>query len=34
MAESASIALLLAGLVLLLFLAAQKWSGETLARSR
>jgi len=34
MAESASIALLLAALVLALFLAAQKWSGEQLARSR
>ena len=34
MAESASIALLLACLVLALFLAAQRWSGEQLARSR
>jgi thiamine transport system permease protein len=34
MAESASIALLLALLVLALFLAAQKWSGDPLARSR
>jgi len=33
-AESGSIALLLALLVLVLFLAAQKWSGEPLARSR
>ncbi len=33
-AESASVALLLALLVLALFLAAQRWSGETLARSR
>ncbi len=34
MAESASVALLLALLVLGLFLAAQKWSGDPLARSR
>jgi thiamine transport system permease protein len=34
MAESASVALLLALLVLALFLAAQRWSGEILARSR
>ncbi len=34
MAESASVALLLALLVLVLFLAAQKWSGDPLARSR
>ena len=34
MAESASVALLLALLVLALFLAAQKWSGDPLARSR
>jgi thiamine transport system permease protein len=34
MAESASVALLLSLLVLALFLAAQKWSGDTLARSR
>jgi thiamine transport system permease protein len=33
-AESASIALLLALLTLALFLAAQRWSGDTLARSR
>jgi thiamine transport system permease protein len=33
-AESASVALLLAALVLALFLAAQRWSGEPLARSR
>ena len=34
MAESASIALFLALLVLLLFLAAHRWSGDPLARSR
>jgi thiamine transport system permease protein len=34
MAESASVALLLALLTLALFLAAQKWSGGPLARSR
>ncbi len=34
MAESASVALLLALLVLALFLSAQKWSGDPLARSR
>ncbi len=34
MAESASVALLLALLVLTLFLAAQRWSGDPLARSR
>jgi thiamine transport system permease protein len=34
MAEAASVALLLAGLVLALFLAAQRWSGGWLARSR
>jgi ABC-type Fe3+ transport system permease subunit len=34
MDESASVALLLAVLVLGLFLAAQKWSGDPLARSR
>jgi thiamine transport system permease protein len=34
MAESASVALLLSLIVLLFFLAAQKWSGDTLARSR
>ena len=34
LAESAAIALLLASLVLALFLAAQRWSGEALARSR
>ncbi len=34
MAESASVALLLALLVLALFLAAQKWSEDPLARSR
>jgi thiamine transport system permease protein len=33
-AESASVALFLAVLTLLLFLAAQKWSGDPLARSR
>jgi thiamine transport system permease protein len=33
-AESASVALLLALLTLALFLAAQKWSGDPLARSR
>ena len=33
-AESASVALLLALLVLALFLAAQRWSGDPLARSR
>jgi thiamine transport system permease protein len=32
--EAASVAALLAALVLALFLAAQKWSGEPLARSR
>jgi hypothetical protein len=32
--ESASVALLLALLVLALFLVAQKWSEEPLARSR
>ena len=34
MAEAASVALLLALLVLALFLAAQRWSGDPLARSR
>ena len=34
MAEAASVALLLALAVLLLFLAAQRWSGDPLARSR
>ncbi len=34
LAESASVALFLAALVLGLFLAAHKWSGEPLARSR
>jgi thiamine transport system permease protein len=34
MEEAASVALLLAILVLLLFLGAQKWSGDPLARSR
>jgi thiamine transport system permease protein len=34
MEEAASVALLLALLVLLLFLGAQKWSGDLLARSR
>ena len=34
MAESASVALLLSLIVLLLFVAAQKWSGDALARSR
>jgi thiamine transport system permease protein len=34
MDEAASVALLLAGLVLGLFLAAQRWSGEPVARSR
>ncbi len=34
MAESASIALFLALLVLILFAAAQKWSGDPLARGR
>jgi thiamine transport system permease protein len=33
-AESASVALLLAGLALMLFLAAQKWSEDPLAPSR
>jgi thiamine transport system permease protein len=34
LAESASVALLLSALVLALFLAAQRWSGGSLARSR
>ena len=34
MDEAASVALLLTLLVLALFLLAQKWSGEALARSR
>lgn len=34
MAESASVALLLAAVVLVLFLAAQRWAEEPLARSR
>jgi thiamine transport system permease protein len=34
LAEASSVALLLAALVLALFLAAQKWSGDSLARSR
>ena len=34
MEEAASVALLLAALVLGLFLAAHRWSGEALARNR